>query len=542
MLLNLTVVLISYLLTFAVSDSEMTIKVDSSSHSFVDSYGRLRIFHGVNAVYKMAPWHPTVAGFDSENTLSDIDAVQLKKWGFNIVRLGVMWPGVEPGKQGDYNQTYLDQIEILVTNLGKEDIQVILDFHQDLWHRKFCGEGVPDYIYELCVAAESSNTPSFPLPAVNATYPLDANGDPTLESCLSVMFATYYLSAEVGAGFQCLYDNVNGVWDAMAGYWMAIANRFKSTSNVIGYELINEPWAGDVYKHPQNLLPQVVEKKYLQPLYEHLHSKIRSIDNEKIIFFEGLTIDYWPNGFSQGPGGPDYNDRQALAYHIYCPLSSPSVKGEVACDAIDDEFFYMRRGDADRIGGGMIMTEFGAAEDIKGDMYALENTAKLMDKFMQSWMYWQYKYYQDITTCTPQGESLFEADGSVCEDKIKVLSRTYPQAVAGKIVNYSFDRVSSLFHMDYYATTSTGPSSTSQTSEIYFNRDLYYPHGVRVTVNVEDGQTNAIDVVCPSIKDSTKGSNIIHLVNSNNVNSSLLISVELAKCGLADKSDSCTCK
>ena len=45
------------------------------------------------------------------------------------------------------------------------------------------------------------------------------------------------------------------------------------------------------------------------------------------------------------------------------------------------------------------MTEFGAAEDTKSDLFSLGETARLADKFQQSWMYWQFKYYEDITTC-----------------------------------------------------------------------------------------------------------------------------------------------
>ncbi|RYH31969.1 hypothetical protein EON65_01515 [archaeon] len=130
----------------------------------------------MNAVYKMAPWHPTLEGFDPSNSLSAEDAVNLKKWGFSVVRLGVMWPGVEPTTRGAYNQTYLDNIEIIVNNLAKQDIYTVLDFHQDLWHRKYCGEGVPDYVYESCKASEPEGTKPFPLPAVNSTYPVDANG------------------------------------------------------------------------------------------------------------------------------------------------------------------------------------------------------------------------------------------------------------------------------------------------------------------------------------------------------------------------------
>ena len=119
---------------------------------------RTLIFHGVNAVYKIAPWHPATTGYDSTSTLSSTDAANLKDWGFNVVRLGVMWPGVEPGARGAYNQTYLDQIETIVKNLAKEDIYVVLDLHQDLLHRKYCGEGVPDYVYNICKSAQPAGT------------------------------------------------------------------------------------------------------------------------------------------------------------------------------------------------------------------------------------------------------------------------------------------------------------------------------------------------------------------------------------------------
>lgn len=363
-----------------------SIKINSKLHSFVDSLGRTRTFHGVNAVYKIAPWFPQLTGFDFNNSLSDIDAKNLKDWGFNILRLGVMWPGVEPNERGVYDQTYLDNIERIVTNMKNNDIYVILDFHQDLLHRKFCGEGVPDYVYDLCVKNEPKDTQPFPLPAVNFTYPLDSDGNPSLDSCLTSMFATYYMSNEVGYAFQCLYDNVDNLWDALAGYWVTVAKRFSTFENVLGYELINEPWAGNSVAEKRVLLPTYTEKKYLQPMYEHLHKAIRAVDDEKIIFFEGLTIDYFPNGFSAGPGGEAYNDRQALAYHIYCPVQDPSTKAEVACDAINDEFFAFRMRDVERLGGGMIMTEFGASEDVRGDIYALEKNVQQADKHLQSWI------------------------------------------------------------------------------------------------------------------------------------------------------------
>ena len=357
---------------------------------------------GVNAVYKVAPWLPTNDGFTPTTSLSVEDAEILQSWGFNVVRLGVMWPGVEPKKK-EYSDAYLEEVSILVSQLADRGIYVILDLHQDLWHREYCGEGVPDYLQEDCTTGYPSDTKSFPLPVVNETYPDDENGNPEIDSCLSQKFAAYYMTNEVGAAFQCLYDNKVGSWDALAEYWRFVAKKFANTKNVLGYELINEPWAGDVYNDPKRLLPKYTEKHYLQPLYEYIHNAIREIDDKKIIFFEGLTIDYWENGFTQGPGNVEYNDRQALSYHVYCPTQNPKAITEAACDDLNRKFFEFRVKDSNRLGTAMILTEFGAMQDIDADMKQLEHTMQVADEYLQSWMYWQYKYYEDLTTCTPEG-------------------------------------------------------------------------------------------------------------------------------------------
>lgn len=162
-----------------------------------------------------------------------------------MLRLGVMWPGVEP-TMGNYNQTYLDQIEIIVNNMAAQSIYVIMDMHQDLLHRKYCGEGVPDYIFDICYANQPSSTLPFPLPVTSDEYPdgypLDSDGYPAMEACLSKGFFDYYLSSEVASFYDCIYRNVEGIWDHFGNFWKTVVQRFKSFDNVLGYELINEPW------------------------------------------------------------------------------------------------------------------------------------------------------------------------------------------------------------------------------------------------------------------------------------------------------------
>jgi hypothetical protein len=56
------------------------------------------------------------------------------------------------------------------------------------------------------------------------------------------------------------------------------------------------------------------DKYYLTPLYEYLNSRIRAIDNKKMIFFEQSLIDLFEikDGFTQVPGGPLYNNRSFI--------------------------------------------------------------------------------------------------------------------------------------------------------------------------------------------------------------------------------------
>ena len=86
----------------------MQIKIDSENRIFRDGYGRHTLFHGFNVIYKVPPYIPDEAAFDPQTSLSDEDITDLKNWGVNFVRLGVMWEAVETAP-GVYNSTYLDE-------------------------------------------------------------------------------------------------------------------------------------------------------------------------------------------------------------------------------------------------------------------------------------------------------------------------------------------------------------------------------------------------------------------------------------------------
>ena len=122
-----------------------TIKVDPDNSLFVDQYGRYTIFHGVNAVYKTHPFHPNLVEFSTNYSLTDQDLKNLKNWGMNSLRLHAAWEGLEP-ERGVYNYTYAETLRDIVRKCNKFGISVILDAHQDLFTKEFCGEGLPLWV------------------------------------------------------------------------------------------------------------------------------------------------------------------------------------------------------------------------------------------------------------------------------------------------------------------------------------------------------------------------------------------------------------
>ena len=80
-------------------------------------------------------------------------------------------------------------------------------------------------------------------------------------------WASCYLTYSIGAASQRLYDNDNGVLDAFGQFWIKVrfirdfkreysdidgrcvqvAAQFADQPNMLGYEILNEPWLGAVY-------------------------------------------------------------------------------------------------------------------------------------------------------------------------------------------------------------------------------------------------------------------------------------------------------
>lgn len=438
------------------------ISVNPENQRFVDSMGREVFFHGTNVVVKQFPWHPNTEGFDA-GTFSVEDMKLLKSLGLNMVRLGFMWPGLEPTR-GTYNETYLQVMEKIVNASAEYGIYVLLDMHQDVMSRKFCVEGFPNW------AANPGNAKNFPEP-LHEPYELDPKtGLPSDEDCAKFSWASYYVSEAASVAFQNLYNNTDGLLDSWAAFWAKAAENFKDAPSVLGYELINEPWAGDIYADPLLMVPKIADRMNLSPAYEVVSKAIREKDEKHCIFFEPVTWDDFGVGFDSVPGGDSYRNRSVLSYHYY---KLPSLT-----QALN---FRARQRDLERLKCGGMLTEFlTSGEEIE----YMRKTMATADEFLMSWIGWDYKPFHPQTRLTKDDNCCYLwNETGLNQIYARNTSRTYPQAVAGHAIKFSFDPSSKEFALVYEVSE----DCISNQTVIYLNEDMHYPTGFTVDIAAPPG-------------------------------------------------------
>mmetsp|Transcript_29831 Transcript_29831/g.67479 ORF Transcript_29831/g.67479 Transcript_29831/m.67479 type:complete len:557 (-) Transcript_29831:193-1863(-) len=492
------VTIATFIMVQAVHASLPWVRVDPARRRLVNEQGSEVVFHGVNVVAKLPPYHPQTDKFDPVDSLVDRDIQDMRAMGANVVRLLVALPGVFPAR-GQVNETYLDKLVEIVDLLALNGIYTILDAHQDLFSPKFCGNGFPDWATPYTNVSESTRPEKFPIPTAWHEYEVDADtGYPLASECHKSAFFRYYFADAVGKAFQAFYDNYDGIQDEFVKFWGVVAKRFASKSSVIGYEILNEPFLGDILQHPELLDIKQADKINLKSLYSKVHDAVRAEDDRHILFFESTVgVSQTPfksisgTGLPAGPGGEEYNDRQVFSYHVYCFYNTRDgqpANTEVCNSYYDKYLSNVIEGDLNKLSVAGFLTEWGAMiDDGPVDRAMAEKIGELADRHVQSWTYWQFKSFRDPTTqaMEPDGtveEGFYnETDSSLREGKVKLIARTYPQQVAGNISSFFFDPPTGNFQLVF---SSSGIEEDA--TVIFASRRWVYPLGVEVQVSPDD--------------------------------------------------------
>eukprot|EP00271_Cylindrocystis_brebissonii_P013067 TRINITY_DN32630_c0_g1_i1.p1 TRINITY_DN32630_c0_g1~~TRINITY_DN32630_c0_g1_i1.p1 ORF type:complete len:709 (+),score=41.06 TRINITY_DN32630_c0_g1_i1:143-2269(+) len=425
-----------------------------------------------------------------------------------------------------------------------------------------------------CIFTRSCEEPSaweyaatFPEP-LSRRYDLEVDSSgrsvnditPTQQQCLSIDWGNYHLTYAVARAFGDLYSNKWGWGDAMARYWAAIARTFKDEPGVLGYELINEPWVGNQFADPTLLLPGIADAKTLLPFYDRLQAAIWKEDQSHMLFFASIVFDFFRCGFTRVPGGEQFTNMSVLAYHYYRPpnlgvhahfLERMHARAKIGCGAFLTEFSLPsqssskvfvtgkqrgadmwqskdRSSQTENVQGavpkpkGWILrmmekylpvTAKGTSLPVTGQTLS-DNMAEFIhvieaaDFYGQSWIGWEFKPFINKTG---SNWGVFDQWGGVNPVVARKVARTYPRAVAGTIVSFSFAHATGLFSLTYVASSSVvapgeategspgvsakaakavggaeGAADISTTTEVFFHREYYYNFGVEIVVEPKD--------------------------------------------------------
>jgi endoglycosylceramidase len=429
-------------------------------HWFTDADGRVVILHGLNMVYKVGSYRPAEPGFDAD------DARWLQQHGFNTIRLGIILKGLEPeppvGGVPQYREGYLRSIAKTESQLAKRGIFSLLDFHQDLYNERFQGEGWPDW------QVLDDGVPSEPQQGFPANYLVNAG--------LQRAFDNFWANAQAeGRGLQ----------DAYGDAWVQVAEHFRDRPYVVGYDLLNEPWPGSAFNTDNcfNVAGcATFDETTLAPFNERMIAAIRGVDRETMIFYEPLvTFDFGADSKLPDTGDP----AAGFSFHNYClPAAFGGPGSGPSCEPLEDSVFANADRQSEETGDVPFLTEFGATDDLD----TIERIVRLADDHMTSWQYWHYCGCDDPTTAGPGVQAVvFDPEkrphgSNVNRQKLKVLERPYPRAVAGTPESFGFDPETKRFELGY-STSAPGGARLARglLTEVYVPK-VQYPDGYRAEV------------------------------------------------------------
>lgn len=378
----------------------------------VDGSGRVFLFHGVNLGNKQPPFLPWA---------SRQDVMALREWGFNSVRLFITWEAVEPAP-GKHDDAFLDKVAERLAWCREAGVKVVIDMHQDLYSRRYGGDGAPDW---ACLDEGMPNT-----------VPGDS-------------WFLGYLSPAVQRAFDNLWANKAGpdgigIQDRFVAMWQYVARRFRDDTNVLGYDILNEPAYGErlnavigglttaigselgvrpttvlsvssaagMAKTIQALLQkgalsrvldlagplnQRAERATLQPFYDRLTAAIRAVDPHHIIFFEPAFGDLSGTKVPTGLEAPKDAQRQPFPNVVFAPhFYDFSIGYELLYDpavARPDLFLGRAKAAGDRM---RVPTWFGEWGSIhrhpnRTDLdLGARDQLDAFDKMLCGWAYWAY--------------------------------------------------------------------------------------------------------------------------------------------------------
>ena len=419
-----------------------------------DAQGRVVVLHGLNIVNKFAPYAPQDLGFGAD------DLRFMAAHGFDTLRTGFILKGLAPAP-GTIDEAYRDRIVALAADAARAGVFPLVDFHQDMYNERFSGEGFPDWM------VQDDGLPAEP----DQGFPANYTGMPALQHAYDHFWADD--PAPDGVGQQEHY----------AAAWRDAAAALAAVPGVVGYDLLNEPFAGTSYLRCSGGAGCAVERDALTAFHRKVIAAVRTVDPARLVFWEPIVNFNFGTGSVHGDTG---DPAAAVSFHLYCFFAQPgrpaSPNARGACRGAERATLQQAARLARRTGDASLLTEFGATDDLA----RLRSVVDLADAAMVGWQEWTY--FGNDPCCARPTEGLIRdlsrppVGANVKAAKLDVLERAYPQAVAGTPTAWRYDEARARFTLRYRTARAGGGSLAAGARTEISLPPSDYPHGYRVRV------------------------------------------------------------
>ena len=432
-------------------------RITTKGLCFVDEKGRTRIFNGMNMDDKEI--RDTY-----RHNLDDEFFEKYRANGFNLIRLAIQWANLEP-QPGQYSESYLKSIDEVFARAEKYGVYILIDMHQDLYSG-FDGVGGGDGAPAWACMMDGHKAKPYKF----------------------VWAEAYFFGKWVHSCFDHFWHNDEvcgkGLQDHYADLWRMMAKRYGDCPALFGFDLMNEPAAGSLAKKiflrlvasgaveilfnrkiargriigglikrdfkkmldsiPGDIIPDITRRlnaleeyfdtTYYAPFISRVATAIREETDKGIILMEQPYFCNSGIKFSAPPimVNGKREENQAFGPHGYdVTVDTPLYKYANASRV--KAFFSEMRNSQMRLEVPTIVGEWGGCSD-NTDTSWFPHAYELLDYFNENqWgqLYWDF-----------HGDDM---DAPL----MQMLSRTYPVAVAGRLISYSVSNDRKEFTLKY---------------------------------------------------------------------------------------------
>jgi hypothetical protein len=289
----------------------------------VDESGHTVRFAGVDVSGMGHGWGSSAPGAGKHGCASwepptTTEFRNIRRWGFNMVRLSFSWANLQPsrpdGRARGFNLAYVRALQRAVHGFTRRGVAVVLEMAQSHWspafsvrgsHHVKCGVGMPRWLYGASRHG-----------AID-----ESSGGLT-----------------IGQAKHDFFANKDGIQRAYAAAWRFVARRFAGNHLVVGADMLNEPFTLDAFPTSQLRLGRV---------YARVGRAIRRVNPHLLLIFQDSQF--------RGPATLALRAAPRLpnavyTFHLYRSSWVPEAKPMVR--------FFVRR--AQRWGVPLWISEFDA--------------------------------------------------------------------------------------------------------------------------------------------------------------------------------------